>query len=225
MEINKSFLDSCIRELIQERDCFHSEDDFKFSLAWKIKNKIKNAEIRLEKPFREIHGKERSKPFHLDIFVKLGRRIGIELKYKTKELKHQTKNGEEYFLKSHVAVDLGRHDFCKDIKRIETLIKKGELDYGFVIFLTNDTAYWKQSSRLKEDSYDKNFRIHEGVVLKGTLKWYGKRKRWLSKDMYKPIKLMGKYEIRWYNPDSKADKNFRYTIVEIIRFSLISQNH
>jgi len=215
MKIDKDSLDKYISELFQERCCFHSEDDFKFSLAWKIKSKIKNAEIRLEKPFRQVPEEKRNRPFYLDIFIELlKKRIGIELKYKTKARTTEV-NGEKYFLKSHVAVDLGRHGFCKDIERIETLIKEKKLDYGFVVFITNDASYWAKSSRMKKDSYDKNFRIHEGRILKGVLKWNGPKRKWLSENNYKPIKLKGKYEITWKNPNSNADENFRYTIVKI----------
>ena len=37
-------------ELSEKRKVFHSEDDFKFSLAWLIKEKIPEVEIFLERP-------------------------------------------------------------------------------------------------------------------------------------------------------------------------------
>lgn len=215
MELDKEMLENIINELIAMRGCFHSEDDMKFSLSCKIKEKIPSAKIRLERPFREVEGDKRNKPFYLDIFIEtLDKKIGIELKYKTKELVKEV-NGENYFLKSHVAIDLGRHAFCKDIERLETLVIEGKLDQGYAVFLTNDKAYCLFSTRSKKDSYDKNFRIHEGIRLIGDLKWNGDQRGWLSNSEYKPIRLRNEYNINWIDPCSKADENFRFTILDI----------
>jgi hypothetical protein len=217
MSLDKETLRNIVNEIIAKRGCFHSEDDMKFSLAWKIKEKIPDAEIRMEKPFREVEGDGRNIPYYLDIFIELfGKRIGIELKYRTKELVRKV-NDENYFLKSHVAIDLGRHAFCKDIERLETLLKEGELDLGYTIFVTNDPLYWSSTSRMRKNSFDGDFRINDGTTLKRVLRWNcdRKEKEWLSNKKHDPIEMSREYTIKWDDPNSIADDNFRFTILDI----------
>ena len=69
-----------IRQLSIWRPIFHSEADFQFSLAWLIKKKYPECEIRLE--FIPSFNPN----LHLDILVILdGKWIPIELKYTTKK--------------------------------------------------------------------------------------------------------------------------------------------
>lgn len=69
-----------IRQLSIWRPIFHSEADFQFSLAWLIKKKYPECEIRLE--FVPSFNPN----LHLDILVILdGKWIPIELKYTTKK--------------------------------------------------------------------------------------------------------------------------------------------
>jgi len=50
VEFSKEKMEELMEELKDQRPIFNSEDDFKFSLAWLIKEKYKDkVEIRLEK--------------------------------------------------------------------------------------------------------------------------------------------------------------------------------
>ena len=50
VEFNKKIMEELMAELKDKRPVFNSEDDFKFSLAWLIKEKYRDdVEIRLEK--------------------------------------------------------------------------------------------------------------------------------------------------------------------------------
>ena len=50
VEFNKKEINKLMKRLSKKRPVFDSEDDFKFSLAWAIKEKYKDkVEIRLEK--------------------------------------------------------------------------------------------------------------------------------------------------------------------------------
>jgi len=50
VEFNKKIMEELMEELKDKRPVFNSEDDFKFSLTWLIKEKYReNVEIRLEK--------------------------------------------------------------------------------------------------------------------------------------------------------------------------------
>jgi len=63
-----------------------------------------------------------------------------------------------------LAVEIQRH-----LMRLEQLVQQGEFAYGYVILLTNDAQFWQPSVR--RDTCDADFRLHEGRVLKGTLRW------------------------------------------------------
>jgi len=118
-----------VQECFNERGIFHSEADFQHSLAWKIHERFdKKFKIRLEFVFGSKH---------VDIVLidNSNNKIGIELKYKTKDISEEI-NGEQYSLKPHGAQDLGRYDVIKDIERLEELIKEDKIKSGFVIFLT-----------------------------------------------------------------------------------------
>src|SRR5579875_1190742 len=138
MGLNRNGLISVINDLKGKRPCFHSEDDFKFALAWKIKQKYPTAEIRLEKPMSNSGRK------YLDIFLEFPGdsegRVGIEVKYMTAELKASI-NGEQYDLTSHLAYPLRCYDCLLDIQRLEEFINQKRLDYGYALWLTNDKIF------------------------------------------------------------------------------------
>ena len=69
-----------MRRLAADRPVFHSEADFQFALAWRIRELTPNCEVRLE---YRVHLAD--KPLYLDLWLPtLG--TAIELKYKTREL-------------------------------------------------------------------------------------------------------------------------------------------
>ena len=101
-----------LHQLSIKRPIFHSEADFHFSLAWLIKKKYPECEIRLE------FAPEFNPSLHLDILVILdGKWIPIELKYTTKKC-IKTINDEVYVLKEQGAKDQGCYNYLKDIMRI-----------------------------------------------------------------------------------------------------------
>ena len=151
-----------LRKLASKRQLFHSEADFQHSLIWEIKKTHCNSEIRLEYPINI------EKRINLDIFLSF-EDVGyaIELKYKTRKLSTEH-NNERYFLQNHNVQDIGRYDFLKDVERLEK-VRKVDDCVGYAIFLTNDSSYWKTSRRV--DTVDSDFRIHEGRIVSGDLKW------------------------------------------------------
>ncbi len=204
MGLNRNGLISVINDLKGKRPCFHSEDDFKFALAWKIKQKYPTAEIRLEKPMSNSGRK------YLDIFLEFPGdsegRVGIEVKYMTAELKASI-NGEQYDLTSHLAYPLRCYDCLLDIQRLEEFINQKRLDYGYALWLTNDKNFWQPPKR--KTIYD-NFRIFEGrSIRKGKkLKWGSRAKRGTIKGRKKSIKLKHRdYTINWelYKRISETD--------------------
>jgi hypothetical protein len=57
----------------------------------------------------------------------------------------------------------------KDLVRVESLLRDGYADEGWVIVLTNDPAYWRVATRVNQ--IDTAFRLHEGRELTGVLRW------------------------------------------------------
>ena len=197
-EVNK-----LVQECFNERGIFHSEADFQHSLAWKIHEKFgKRFKIRLE----FVIGSK-----HIDIVLidSSNDKIGIELKYKTKEISEEI-DGEQYFLKTHSAPDIGRYDVIKDIERLEELIREDKIKLGFVIFLTNDPSY----SHKCEGNACK-FSLEEGREINGKMDW-GRNTGGTKNGREKTLKLKGKYKINWINGSSILEKTmFKYFILEV----------
>ena len=169
-----------------------------------------NFNIRLEKR-EEVNGEE----LYLDVFIFRNDKIcALELKYKTKRLDITISN-EDYRLKNQGAQDIGRYDFCKDIEKLEKVLRKYPNGTGFVIFLTNDDLYWRTPRNL--NTADKDFRIHEGRTIKGTLKWKEGTSKGTMRGRESPIKLAGKYSIRWkdYSDLKRQNGMFRYLLVRV----------
>jgi len=75
-----------IKKLSENRPVFHSEFDFQHELAMLIKTEWKPQKIRLEKPIN-LQDHIQDNKLELDIFLEVAKneKVGIELKYKTKE--------------------------------------------------------------------------------------------------------------------------------------------
>ncbi len=228
VEIDSKWIKKLLRELSKERPIFHSEDDFKHALAWKIhkKLKLKSSEIILEKKCHIKSINKNEKDMYIDIFfIYKKRKYAIELKYKTKSLKNNesrniSNNEKEPLLKNQGAYPLGRYSFWRDVYRLEQLKNNDDIDKGFAIFLTNDRLYWEEP---RKETIDYAFRIHERKVGK-RLVWNipktKKRKGWLKK--LENISLRNNYDLTWKNFQPWEENNgkskntrFRFLILEI----------
>lgn len=212
-----------MKKLATDRPVFHSEADFQFALAWKIKEYTKekgtDAKITLEKCVNV----ENAEPMYIDIIVEIdGKEIPIELKYKTRNKSNDpvTINGEVYNLKNQGAQDNGRYDFVKDISRIENYISssKTKCNQGYAIILTNDHLYWEGG----DNSNSKQF-VLKNSLAKGKHEWekISKSMENYNKNRVKEITLNHDYSLEWIDyPDSKngnsqIDYIFKYLIVKV----------
>jgi len=198
-----------IENLKKERLLFHSEADFQFAFAWELQKYYPDAKIRLEYCPADINSS-----IHIDILV-IWENLWypIELKYK----KYETETliqGETYKLKNQRAQDLGRYDFLKDIQRLEELISKdAKFGYGFAILLTNDQNYWREA--VNKNTYDADFRINNGLIKTGQLKWFEAR---TQNNRQQDILLKGKYPINWLDYSQINNERggiFKYVIEKI----------
>jgi hypothetical protein len=200
-------LKEILEPLSEQRPIFHSEADFQHSLAWTIHQKHPNAKIRLERPCTGRKGR-----IYLDIWIKLeGKRIGVELKYKTKKL-HTTVDGEEFKLRHQSAQDIARYDLLSDLQRIEGLLESSRLDYGFTLFLTNDAGYWRDSGH--RNRVDEEFRIREGRTISGGFTWADHASDGTKRGREDPISISGDYTTSWSNYSKIKENSFRYLLFD-----------
>ena len=144
-DINKA-----ISALATKRPYFYSEADFQHALALELA--AAGLKVYLEYPVSGIIPGRRE--VHIDIIVIDGTGIyPIELKYKTKKLRVKDITGSYIDLKNHSAQDINTYLFWKDVQRVESLASTQvtpnfKFKKGFVVFLTNDAAYYTPGSAL-----------------------------------------------------------------------------
>ena len=197
-----------MEKLAERRPIFHSEADFQHELAWELRQRIPDCEVRLERP---IIGAFRGA---VDIVILWqGVQYGLELKYLTRKLDTVHKS-EAFNLKAHGATDLRRYDVCKDIWRLENFNDA----YGgrsMVVVLTNEAAYWKSPQH--DRHFDAAFRVFEGRSLSGILGWDISASPRTTKGRTSEISLRSEYQLFWQdfsNLESMAGR-FRYLLVEV----------
>ncbi len=141
--------------------------------------------------------------------------LAIELKYKTRRLRIKVGN-ETFDLLNQSAQDTGRYDFLKDIQRLEQVILGQSNIVSYAIFLTNDSAYWKLSR--DSQTVDASFRIHQGRILTGELRWGSGASRGTMKAREEPIFIKGVYKLNWQDysePNEKPYGKFKYLLAEV----------
>ena len=202
-------LEGIMSELSKERRIFHSEADFQHALAMKISKIYPKLNIRVEyNPWGEEDNQ------HIDLWIiDKQEEFAIELKYKKRQILYE-ENGEKFILNSQHAQDIARYDFCKDIKKLESIKSNKDNFTKYAIFLTNDHLYWDLSNY---NTNDDNFRIHDGKELTGTLKWHLNASEGTKNNRDEDISLNGKYNLKWNDysdiPNQKNGK-FRYLLVK-----------
>lgn len=197
-----------MNKLKEKRKIFVSESDFKFEIAWIIKEEYPNAKIRLEYcPSFDLS-------MHIDILVIIDSKwIPIELKYKTKGCIKNIGN-EIFYLKNHSAKDVNCYHYLKDIQRIEKIRDNvPEFYEGYTIFITNELSYTKKPS--KKDCVYKQFSLEDSAIKTGTMNWSEKASNGTKKNCENPIHLTGKYIINWNNY-SKIDNTNTGTFMYLI---------
>jgi hypothetical protein len=180
-----------MRSLSTARPLFHSEADFQFALAWRIRELTPNCKVRLE---YRVHLED--KPLYLDVWLPT-LSTAIELKYKTRQLLAPI-GAELYSLKDQSAQDLSRYDFLDDVRRLERMMEAGRARRGFAVILTNDRSYWSPPTADNRTD-DSAFRLHEGREIRGPLKWSHADRLEAKKNRRQPISLSGSYTLRWHD--------------------------
>jgi len=192
------------------RPIFHSEADFQHALAWQIHHEWPECSMRLE--FKPPHSSER---VYLDIWAAdKDTVLAIELKYKTRGLE-VTVQDEDFHLLDQSAQDLARYDYLKDIQRLERVLSTNKV-IAYAIFLTNDSAYWKQP--MNNQTVDASFRIHQGRNLTGELRWGTDASKGTTHGREASILIKGAYDLNWQNYSRIAETSygtFKYLLVKV----------
>lgn len=138
----------------------------------------------------------------------------IELKYKTRSTV-VTIADERFDLANHGAQDLGKHDFWKDIQRVEEVCENRYGTLGAVVFLTNDQTYWRES--LRTGTCADAFQMYEGRVATGQLAWAAHTGAGTKRNREAGVQLRNSYGIAWRDYGSGLDGllRFRYALVEV----------
>ena len=153
----------------------------------------------------------------MDLLVKdHSHHLAVELKYKTKKAS-VIWSEEQFHLRNQAAQDLGRYDFLKDIARVERYVETHPGSEGYVVLLTNDPTYWKQSK--KSQSVDAAFRIHEGRSITGELAWGAKASLGTMRAREAAIQIRASYESAWHDFSHIGQELFRYIEVHIPCFT------
>lgn len=206
---------NAMKTLSDKRPIFHSEADFQFSLGWELKRLNNDFQIIMERPFQFEDKSKKHPKIELDLLIENGlEKYGIELKYVTKELETEI-DKVKYKLKDHMATNLRRYDFYKDISRLEYLKINGEIDMGYAIFLTNVNSYYqKQASGMA-----KEFNFADGckIIPKDEYYWIGEKinEKSIGSSRNKNIKIEQQYDCCWREYPENGSYGFKYILLEI----------
>lgn len=207
-----------INQLSKSRKIFHSEADFQHSLGLHL-SKICDLQVRLEIPFVIPHyynESDKKLKVEIDIFIPK-EKIGIELKYKTKEGTFK-EHGETFNLKQHGAQNLGRFDYFDDIRRLQLLKRESIIEKGYAIFLTNDPLYWRPIQR---KNFSSNFSMEDERIIESNSKLSWSRnpsegsvtkKRLFPNN---PIVIDKKHQLKWFEFSNIRDVSFKYLMIDV----------
>ena len=152
------------------------------------------------------------KTYHIDLVISDGNEtIPIEFKYVTQGGKICLVNCV-YELKNHAAIDVRRHQFVKDVSRLEEFKSIYQnVPCGYALLVTNMRGFWKGSPKSKAAT---QFDIYDGSTLsQGTHAFGGGYKICAT---YSPVTLTNSYHINYRDYIKGADgKEYKYLVVKV----------
>ena len=185
--------------LAKKRPVFHSEADFRTSLALHLHETYKHLYPLPEYPFALPEN------IACDIMLLQGGKevMALELKYFCRAFKGEV--GDKFFrLRWNSTPDAGRYGVLKDIERMEIFLEKNPTAQAAVIAITNDPKLWE--GKKSKNTTDAAFVLQEGGTVTGTLAW-APHTSLKTKRAYPKIILRGKYDMAWQDY-SRLDGTF-----------------
>jgi hypothetical protein len=202
-------MNQVMEALARSRPVFHSESDFKHALSWQVQ--LDHPAMRVRQEVGNLV--EELDRRYVDIwFPDSG--TAVELKYRTTPA--AIRLDDEYFnLKGQGATLIGRYDFWHDVARLEGAVLSGRAKQGYAILLTNDHLYWDPG---RQNTFDSQFRTHEGREVTATLAWAPGTGSGTTRDRENPLTLRGTYRTHWReysNPQGTGNIRFRYLLLHV----------
>lgn len=202
-----------IDKLKERKKIFRNENDLKQELSDIIPDIYDNVKVYREYPAPFDDNAKKG----IDLVIKMNNvYYPIEVKYKRKHYKGIV-GDVEYSLPYDSAQNENSYRIVEDIERIEKFRdNEPKFKKGYTLFLTNDLSYLNEP---RENSQYKDFSVHQGNILNGTLTWAEGSSKLEDKKFNSPIILKGTYTMNWKeysNLDSENGK-FMYLINEIDR--------
>lgn len=208
MGVKRTDLVSVLQDLGRRRPIFHSEADFQHELAFDLRGRFPDCQVRMEVPFvAEARGAT-------DIVLSSnGHRIGIELKYMTKALSSRVAD-EDFKLSGQGAYPIKRYSILKDVERLETF-NMSNPGPSFMVALTNDPAYWKP--RLGRETSDSDFAVHQDALVTGELRWGSTTGKGTMEKREDPLRLTGSYHMNWteFSRIEEPPTLFQFLLIEV----------
>ena len=151
---------------------------------------------------------------YIDMMLEIdGKRVGIELKYKTRKI-----DGKDYITQGGQSD--GKFHFFKDIERLERLKKSKDIDFridkGFAIFITNDHLYWNEA-RSNSKAKEKNSVADFDLCDKKGIKKDTYNAKW-RKSKNATVTISRSYPVEWFSPSDEVKKDgttFRCLIITL----------
>ncbi|MGY1631872.1 hypothetical protein ACI784_09230 [Geodermatophilus sp. SYSU D01186] len=204
------------------RPVFHSEADFQHAFGQALHGLAESISIRLEVP-QGYSPQGRAEYLDVLCFGPQGR-TAIEFKYFTAPWTgvvpaHDGPGDETFQLRNHAAIDLARRNYVFDIARLERFCAVQPGTNGAAIMLSNARGLWWPPGD-DPGTRDRDFRIHDGVDLSGTLEWGGGDYPDNTRD------LSGSYRMAWqpYSDLPGTRGEFRWVAAEVMPSAPPSQS-
>ena len=157
----KEFLIKICEDIVEENNKILDQEEYKntgisnhifdekgvqMKIGLELINKLKlDNKLQFEK---KIFNENHQKKDYLDVFLfHNNKKIGIELKFKTKGIKKNLQKDFNYYFSNQGAGTNGQHSFFWDLHRLNDLVDREEIHQGYQIFITNDYSYWTKKER------------------------------------------------------------------------------
>ena len=124
-----------------------SEKSVQMKIGLELINKLKlDNKLQFE---RKIFNEKLQKKDYLDVFLfHNNKKIGIELKFKTKGIEKNLQKDFNHYFSNQIAHTNAKHSFFWDLHRLNDLVDREEIHEGYQIFITNDSSYWKEKRKI-----------------------------------------------------------------------------
>ena len=210
--INEKVVRKIMSELYKEGyDCFVSEAQLRDAFAIKLKELLPNSIVLPEYSEPKPKGWRCSENIiHFDLLIKDNddnETVLVEFKYKQKKGNFNNRNGIFAQLSNHSDTTNGRYAIWRDVYRIETFCDLKKINKGFIVFITNNSAYLAEPIA---GGVAEEFSISEGNHVAASKNWnLASAKRSCIHDTYwaddKPLIIKNDYCFFYSNYSNVLD--------------------